>query len=138
VIDFMPSAPIDSNKLKELSKSESLNSKSKSSNYFSQPVEAPILRNARAPTDRFRTTLQNTNDQQSDEMIKAKEELKGLYLIVKRLIGFSKLTDNEKEPYKKQIETIESLVFNSKLDSMDKIENLRIELNEEKKNISQK
>jgi hypothetical protein len=59
---------------------------------------------------------------------KTKEELKQLLLVVKRLFGFSKLSDSEKEKYQKDIENIESFIFSSKNGTMTDVDNNRSEL----------
>ncbi len=134
----MPSAPKDPKRLEELSKTESLSSKSISSNFFSQSVEAPAPRNAKAPIARMRTNVPKKTNEESDEIKKAKEELKELFLVVKRLFGFSKLSDSEKEKYKKDIENIESFIFSTKSGTMTDVDNNRAELEALKQKFSQK
>jgi hypothetical protein len=134
----MPSTPKDPKRLEELSKTESLSSKSISSNFFNQSVEAPAPRNAKAPIARMRTNVTKKTNEESDEIKKAKEELKELFLVVKRLFGFSKLSDSEKQKYKKDIENIESFIFNSKNGTMTDVDNNRSELEALKQKLSQK
>jgi hypothetical protein len=134
----MPSAPKDPKRLEELSKTESLSSKSISSNFFSQSVEAPAPRNAKAPIARIRTNVPKNTNEESDEIKKAKEELKELFLVVKRLFGFSKLSDSEKENYKKDIKNIESFIFSTKNGTMTDVDNNRSELEALKQKFSQK
>jgi hypothetical protein len=134
----MPLTPKDPKRLEELSKTESLSSKSISSNFFSQSVEAPAPRNAKAPIARIRTNVPKKTDEESDEIKKAKEELKELFLVVKRLLGFSKLSDSEKQNYKKDIKNIESFIFSSKNGTMTDVDNNRSELEALKQKLSQK
>jgi hypothetical protein len=124
----MPSKQIDEKKLEEISRTESANSVI-ASNSWSQSVEAPAPRNAKAPIARIRTTAPQKLDIKSAEITKAVEEVKELYLVVKRLIGFSKLPDSEKQQHKKEIERIESIIFKSNIDSINEVENCRLALN---------
>ncbi len=133
----MPSTPKDPKRLEELSKTKSLSSKSISSNFFGQSVEAPAPRNAKAPITRIRTNVPKKTNEESDEIKKAKEELKELFLVVKRLFGFSKLSDSEKQKYKKDIENIESFIFSSKNGTMTDVDNNRSELEALKQKFSQ-
>jgi hypothetical protein len=67
----MPSTPKDSKRLEELSKTESLSSKSISSKFFSQSVEAPT--NAKALIVRIRTNVPKKTNEESDEIKKQKK-----------------------------------------------------------------
>jgi hypothetical protein len=68
----MLSTPKDPKKLEELSKTESLSSKSISSNFFSQSVETPVPTNAKALIVKIRTNVPKKTNEESDETKKAK------------------------------------------------------------------
>jgi hypothetical protein len=57
---------------------------------------------------------------------------------VERLFGFSKLSDSEKQKYKKDIESIESFILIAKNGTMTDIDNSHSELEALKQKFSQK
>jgi Asp-tRNA(Asn)/Glu-tRNA(Gln) amidotransferase C subunit len=75
----------------------------------------------------MRTSGPKKTNEESDEIKNSKEELKEFFLVVKRLFGFSKLSDSEKQKYKKDIENIESFIFSAKNVTMTDVDNNRSE-----------
>jgi hypothetical protein len=96
ITNFMPSKSVDEQNLKELSLIEFANSSTFASTNM---IEGPAPRNAKVPIARNRTAVPKKLDMKLDEIKNAIEEFKNLYLVVKRLIGFTKLSESEKQLY---------------------------------------
>jgi hypothetical protein len=134
----MPEAPINKKKLEDLIISESLKMLSLSSNRLENTVEAPAPRIAKAPTARIRTPLIKKVEQQSDEIQIAKDNLRDSLLVVKKLVTFSKLSEDEKFPYKQIVEEVDSFIYSKKAATMEEVNRNRLKLEEVKQKFSQR
>jgi hypothetical protein len=134
----MPEAPINKQKLEDLIISESLKMISLSSNRLENTVEAPAPRIAKAPTARIRTSLIKKADQQSNEIQIAKDNLRDSLLVVKKLVTFSKLSEDEKIPFKEIVEEVDSFIYSKKSATMEEVNRNRLKLEEVKQKFSQR
>jgi hypothetical protein len=134
----MPEAPINKQKLEDLIISESLKMLSLSSNRLENTVEAPAPRIAKAPTARIRTSLIKKADQQSNEIQIAKDNLRDSLLVVKKLVTFSKLSEDEKIPFKEIVEEVDSFIYSKKSATMEEVNRNRLKLEEVKQKFSQR
>jgi hypothetical protein len=134
----MPEAPINKQKLEDLIISESLKMISLSSNRLENTVEAPAPRIAKAPTARIRTSLIKKADQQPNEIQIAKDNLRDSLLVVKKLVTFSKLSEDEKIPFKEIVEEVDSFIYSKKSATMEEVNRNRLKLEEVKQKFSQR
>jgi hypothetical protein len=134
----MPEAPINKQKLEDLIISESLKMLSLSSNRLENTVEAPAPRIAKAPTARIRTSLIKKADQQPNEIQIAKDNLRDSLLVVKKLVTFSKLSEDEKIPFKEIVEEVDSFIYSKKSATMEEVNRNRLKLEEVKQKFSQR
>jgi len=135
VTTSMPSTPLSAEKLDQLLLTESLKSLSTSSRR-NNTVEAPAPRNAKAPIARARTSIVKKSDPQSDEIRTAKDSLRELLLVVKKLITFSNLSKEEKIPFKTIVEEIDSFIYSQKCATIDEVDSNKLKLEELKAKFS--
>jgi len=138
VTDSILSTNMSTEKLEELLLAESLKSLSTSPNRNNNSVEAPAPRNAKSSIDRVRTSLVKKNDQPLDEIKIAKDSLRESLLLVKKLVTFSNLSDDEKLPFKKMVDEVDSFIYSTKSATINEVENNRLKLEELKEKFCKK
>ena len=131
VTDCMPQRPSDQRKLKEISQSSSFYCSTFGSSVGD--IQAPAPRTAKAV---IKPKVFQRAVPQTHQMIQTKEKINVLLLFLKKSINSPKITDNERNVFKRLMTDIDNQMKNKTLyqlnDYLKQLEALKQKINEQK------